>query len=235
MKQIKLYLFVIVTLFLSCPLFYAQNIEQKITEVLEHSKAEKSITPIEDFYKNNENQISNYWKAYIKYRQATLYGNLKNSTQEEKLIKESIDLLESKNNKNAEDWILLALVQNYEIKFASIASAPLKSMKVTDQLEKAEALDRNNPRLFLVKAIQDMYTPAAYGGQKKAESYFNHCINLFSKADNTIAWGYEDAYIYLISFYFNKKEMEKAKLAFYRGLALFPNSSWFIRNKEKFN
>ena len=108
-------------------------------------------------------------------------------------------------------------------------------MKVTDQLEKAEALDKNNPRLFLVKAIQDMYTPAAYGGQKKAESYFNHCINLFSKADNTIAWGYEDAYIYLISFYFNKKEMEKAKLAFYRGLALFPNSSWFIRNKEKFN
>ena len=111
-------------------------------------------------------------------------------------------------------------------------------LSVSEYLENAEKTSKSNPRLLLVKGIQDMYTPSAFGGGKKAESYFIEAINLFqkNKTENkdAISWGYEDAYVNLVRFYLRNKENEKAKLAFFKGLALFPNNYWFISNKDKF-
>ncbi|MDO4880819.1 MAG: hypothetical protein Q3983_06025 [Capnocytophaga sp.] len=217
---------------------YAQNIEQEVSALVNRSFVEKKASILEDYYTQNEKKLSSYWKAYIRYYQAIVALSLKEEKQEEKYIGQAIDLLKDKSEKSQEDWILLALVQNYEIKFASFFTTPAKSMKVSEYLENAEKTSKNNPRLLLVKGIQDMYTPSSFGGGKKAESYFTEAINLFqkNKAENkdTISWGYEDTYANLVRFYLRNKENEKAKLAFFKGLALFPNHYWFVSNKSKF-
>lgn len=217
---------------------YSQNVEQEVAKLVNQSFTEKKATILEDYYNQNEKKLTAYWKSYIRYYQAIIVLSLKDEKQEEKYIEQAIELLKNKNEKSQEDWILLALVQNYEIKFASFFTAPAKSMSVSEYLENAEKTSKNNPRLLLVKGIQDMYTPSAFGGGKKAESYFIEAINLFqkNKTENkdAISWGYEDAYVNLVRFYLRNKENEKAKLAFFKGLALFPNNYWFISNKDKF-
>ena len=145
-------------------------------------------------------------------------------------IEKAIQLLEKKTDKDAEDWVLLALCESYALNFvAPNANMYKKAMKISDDLDEALSLDKANPRYFLVKGIQDMHTPEMYGGQRKTESYFQQAIALFSKTskDSPVSWGYEDTYQLLVSFYLKKGEKEKAKETANKGATLFPQNEFF--------
>ena len=231
-------------LYLMCWLLFsgiatAQNTDAQIASVLATAHQQKSEQPLRDFYEKNEKQLSDYWKAYLLYRKLSLlgtYGSVKNEALRllgKADIEKAIQLLEKKTDKDAEDWVLLALCESYALNFvAPNANMYQKAMKISNDLDEALSLGKANPRYFLVMGIQDMYTPEMYGGQRKAENYFLQAITLFSKAskDSAVGWGYEDTYQLLVSFYLKKGEKEKAKETANKGAALFPQNEFLKKS-----
>ncbi|MBO1885005.1 hypothetical protein J4N46_11425 [Capnocytophaga sp. Marseille-Q4570] len=175
---------------------FSQNIEDKVEAALQKSYDSHNAAAVETFLYDNASELSDYWKAYIKYREASKIAMVESEKKE--YINEAIKLLEH-SAKDAEDYILLALAQNYALQFVPNSEIYNKVTQVISTLQKAEKLDPENARLYLVKAIQDMYTPAKYGGGKNAELYFNLSLSLFENppAHNKLKWGKEDARIML--------------------------------------
>jgi hypothetical protein len=63
-----------------------------------------------------------------------------------------------------------------------------------ENLEKAKAINADNPRMYYLKAVSTFYTPKAFGGGKKAaKPYFEKANALFSKQEegdiNKPYWG----------------------------------------------
>lgn len=211
----------------------AQNIEQRIEAAFNEALAENSTQKIDDLLKNQAS-LTNYWKAYALLKKSILLATQKDNKQEEKTIALAIETLEDIENKNSEDWALLAYCRNYDMRFATAFTIPFRAMKITEACENAEKLDTANPRAFLTKGILDAHTPEMYGGKQKTEQYFLQAIKLYEQKNNrAVVWGYEIAYSNLIVFYYNNNQKEKAKLWFYKGLAIFPESNWFKTQQSK--
>ncbi|MDO5607295.1 MAG: hypothetical protein Q4G08_02455 [Capnocytophaga sp.] len=223
---------VVFTLFFAYSAITAQTTNHTIDSVVTAAFNASDISVLQAFYDAEKGTLP-YQKAYLKYRMANVYGIKKQDSEGKKALEEAMFIIENQKEKNDEDWVLLALIQNNLIKFSSFVKAPFESMQVSEYLENAEKINSSNPRLYYVKALQDMYTPAMFGGGKKAEEYFKKAISLYSKVTdgNELLWGYEDTYINLIKFYVKEKRTTDAKQVFYKGVALFPRSDWFKRNK----
>jgi tetratricopeptide (TPR) repeat protein len=92
---------------------------------------------------------------------------------------------------------------------------------------KAATKSPDNPRVFYLKGISELYTPAQYGGGvDMAIKTLSQSVELFEK--ETIeeeflpSWGKEEAYTFLGMAYSQKGETEKAKEMYTRALAVNP-------------
>ncbi|BDD12302.1 hypothetical protein FUAX_47340 (plasmid) [Fulvitalea axinellae] len=181
------------------------------------------------------NNLISYWYAYALYRRAITEMAVKNEKRTEKLNDQAIELMEGIKRKSSEDYALLATVTNYSLAFTSFFSAPFKSKKAVNYADDALALDKENLRAYLMKGVNDFYTPKRFGGGKHTVEYLEKAISLPDKSATgpyAPTWGKSEAYWYLIRFYWKEGEKKKAKEAVTKASGLYPNDV-LIRNMRK--
>lgn len=140
---------------------------------------------------------ANYYAAYAK---AQLSYAQPDTKTKDALIDEAENYANTAATLIGREWDELYVLQ------ASIASARLsadpqarwqKYGKMFDQnLDKAKAMNPENPRIYLLRGTSKLYTPKMFGGGKKAAlPYFEKAAPLFAKEEKTNPekpfWGWE--------------------------------------------
>ncbi len=194
------------------------------------TKDNKSLSALslelDELNKTKKQNLLLYWRSYLQFY-SSLYclktGDKKNA---EKEIDKGVDWLEEMNNKNSEDYALLAMLQGFAIQFKG-----MKAMFIASDIKKsakqAIAMDSTNLRAYYVYASNDFHTPEKYGGGKEAEKYLLKALSLPAQQiqnEYLPSWGKEEAYEMLIKLYIKKEKWELAKKYFKQGNKEYPQS-----------
>ena len=75
-------------------------------------------------------------------------------------------LAESIENNNSEITTLMAMINSCRILVDPMGRFPTKGREVNDLLAKAKEQNDANPRIYLLQARMQLYTPEAFGGGK---------------------------------------------------------------------
>lgn len=178
-----------------------------------------------------------YWLVYSMQHLAILYGINKESDKEGKEITESVNLLEGIEEKNSEDYALLALMGGYSAKYTSVFRIAKLIDKCKGYANTALELDSNNLRAHLALGIFDFNTLETFGGGKVLEENLNYAISLDCKSSCYSPygpkWGKNMAYCYLIRYYLRKENNAQANFYFDEAISLFPTDRILMELKKE--
>ena len=94
----------------------------------------------------------------------------------------------------------------------------------------AEGDGARNPRVWLLKGMGALYTPAMFGGGlDRAAAHLQRALELFPAdrpAPPAPAWGRADAYVYLGQVEAKRGDRDAARAAYRQALALQPDHAW---------
>ena len=115
-----------------------------------------------------------------------------------------------------------------------IGSNPIKGMTLGpqsgEQMEKALELDPENPRVWMLRGIGAVNTPAMFGGGlDKAEEYLKKSIVFFAKdkpQPPAPSWGANEAHVWLGQVYAKQDKIAEARAEYQKALAIEPNDMW---------
>ena len=180
------------------------GIEGKIGAALGRSFAMQNPSPLDsldgvlsvDALKAN--RLAIYWRNFIQYYRSVYYLKSGDRTASEKAINQAIGSIESLGEKSAEDWALLAACQSFGLMFKNGAEAGVLA----------------NARAWYILGQSDYYTPAQFGGGKKAEGYLLKAASSTQPAvegGTMPTWGREQAIGMLIDLYVKQEKWAEAK------------------------
>jgi len=211
-----------------------KDVEARITTAFNQTFMQQKVTPLTDLraevaaVKGKEYvRLVAYWTAYIDYQTSIYYLKFQDKDKSAAAAERGIATLESIKGKNAEELALQAYIRSFSIQFASGFGAARVSKKAGNEAEAALKLDPENLRANYVLGSLDFYTPAQYGGGKKAEGYLTKAISLPpSKLDNPYlpTWGKDQAYELLIRHYQKAEQKTDADRLLKEALAKYPNN-----------
>jgi tetratricopeptide (TPR) repeat protein len=175
-----------------------------------------------------------HYKGYELHREASLQEGLGHRTEVEPLLDQARTVLEQSLavKPMPETHALLSSVLG-----RSIAFHPIKAMflgpQSGSQMTSAIALGPNNPRVWLLRGIGAMFTPAQFGGGlPEAEKHLKKAAELF-EADHPVApapsWGRAETYAWLGQIYQKQNKSADAVTAYNKALELDPQFNW-VRN-----
>ena len=174
-----------------------------------------------------------YYKGYALYRESsTLTGRGRNKEAKAEL-EEADRVLErsAKAQPTADTHALRAAVIGQLI---GVSGNPLAGMRLgpksSSEMERAEELGPNNPRVWLLKGLSAIFTPGMFGGGlDKAERYLEKSIELYATAAPAApapSWGHADAFIWLGQVRERQKKFDEARAAYVRALEIQPDYRW---------
>lgn len=194
------------------------------------SKDNKALSELsnnlDELNKSKKQNLVLYWRSYLQFYSSIYYLKKGDKARAEKEIDKGIDWLEAMENKNSEDYALLAMLQGFGIQFKGM-KAMFISGDIKKNLKKAMAIDTTNLRAYYVYASNDFHTPQKYGGGKETEEYLLKAISLpAQKVKNHYlpSWGKEEAFEMLIKFYIKNENWNLAKKYYQEAIATFPES-----------
>ncbi len=196
-----------------------------------HTKLESIIGEISTSYEKSGNPIFLYWKGYALYYNSVAYLQNREAVNSAENLKEGIAALESIENKNSDDYALLAMLYNFSRLFLGYPKILEVIQNSNDCAAKALELNENNIRAYYVLAYNDMYV-----GGKNMEKYLLKALSLKKPETNNPllpTWGREESYGLLTTHYINKRKYAKAKEYIDLGLQEFPNSYTLKENQSK--
>jgi len=195
--------------------------------LLKDNKALSELSKsLNELNKSKKQNLILYWQSYLQFYSSIYYFKKGDKETAEKEIDKGIKWLNEMNNKNSEDYALLAMLQGFGIQFKGM-KAIFISEDIKENLKKAIAIDTSNLRAYYVSASNDFHTPLKYGGGKKTEKYLLKAISLpIQKIKNNYlpSWGKEEAYEMLIKFYIKNEKWNLAKKYFQEGIKFYPQS-----------
>ena len=210
-----------------------RSIQMEIDHLFSKSLELSSLKPLEQYSKglaaNKEGYAENsirYWQAYTAYQKAVYSLIQENLSASEESCDFGIDLLNRNDNKNSEDYALLANIEAFSIQFKG-AKVLVIAPRLRKHARKAIALDSLNLRAYYVLGSNDYYTPKQYGGGKKTEFYLKKALSIPPKrSPNSLSpnWGREGSYALLAQFYLKENFPIKAQDIINEGLLVFPES-----------
>lgn len=133
---------------------------------------------------------------------------------------------------------LKAIPESYALRASvlgmMIGSNPLRGMtlgpKSGAEMEKALAAGPQNPRVWLMRGIGAINTPAMFGGGlDKAEEYLKQSIAFFANdrpQPPAPGWGLNEAHAWLGQVYAKQDKVDAARAEYQKALALEPNDMW---------
>ncbi|MBT32669.1 MAG: hypothetical protein CMO01_23650 [Thalassobius sp.] len=209
------------------------NIEDKINQSFDECFAVADASPLQTIITELENSKdgdawTTYWLSYANVSLGIylMEASKENSENALNAFTEAIDVLKDKDDKNTEEYTLLARAMSISISVRP-AQAMMLSNKSKTYINKAMKLNDQNLRAYLQSGSSDYYTPKEYGGGNIAEAQFLKALSLPDKAINdeaAPAWGREEIYYMLVSFYLREEKYDKAKVYLKKGLDEFPDN-----------
>jgi tetratricopeptide (TPR) repeat protein len=196
-----------------------------------NSEIESIIDELSDSYEDSGNKIFLYWKGYALYYNSVAYLQNRKAVKSNGQMTQGIELLESIENKNSDDYALLSLLHSFSCLFTGFPAILETYEKCSDCAEKALELDNNNIRAYYALATYDMYS-----GGKNVEKYLLKSLAIKkpkSKDPYLPTWGREEIYGLLTSYYIKEKKFAKAREYLDLGLKEFPNSYTLQENQSK--
>ena len=118
---------------------------------------ESIIDELSDSYEDSGNKIFLYWKGYALYYNSVAYLKNREAKKSNRELTQGIELMESIENKNSEDYALLSLLHSFSCLFTGYPMILETYEKCSDCAEKALELNKNNIRAYYVLANSDMY------------------------------------------------------------------------------
>jgi tetratricopeptide (TPR) repeat protein len=173
-----------------------------------------------------------HYQGYALYREASLMQGMKSDGDAIRPVLEAAeDVLEGSAKR-------LDLPETHALRSSVIGqligSNPLRGMtlgpKSTTAMDRAVELGPNNPRVWLMRGMSAMFTPAMFGGgESKAEAYLMKAIALFATdkpAPPLPAWGHADAYVWLGQLRQQQGRIADARKAYTTALEIQPGNGW---------
>lgn len=213
------------------------NIQDKIYSEFTTSFRENSIsglTKIDSLIKTNKNDsLSLYWSSYCQYYQSLFYLKMGQRELCEKKINTAILTLDTLNNKNSEEYALLAFLQSFSLQFKKSGEIDEWTKKINYNGQKSIDINNKNLRGWYVLGITDLHKPVSYGGGTKCEKYFLKAISLNERIQENCSfpyWGKSESYYALISYYLGTGKDKKAKKKLNEALEKYPNDYMINRD-----
>lgn len=212
-----------------------QDIENRIESACAIDIKNGSLTELpliekelKELQEKRENFIISYWLAYLKFNNFIYYNTLASDKATiSKTLQSGIDELNKIKTKSSDDYALLARLQICLIPY--IGSKKMKIIQdVNTNLEKSLLLDPNNLRANLINGQYDLYTPITSGGGEMAEAYLLKCLSLPDQTvenNNLPSWGRCETYYYLVIYYTQKEDKEKALKYYKEGIKKYPSNA----------
>jgi tetratricopeptide (TPR) repeat protein len=172
-----------------------------------------------------------HYYAYALYREATLLMGRRHDEKEYRPLLEQADsILEESASK-------LALPETYALRssvLGQLINNPLRGMTLGPRsgsaMDRAIELGPRNPRVWMLRGVGAMFTPAMFGGgTDKAAEYLRKAIALFPDdrpAPPLPAWGHAEAYAWLGQVLHKQKRIDDARAAYAKSLELQPDNGW---------
>lgn len=222
-------------------LSFLQNIQSKIDSALSRSFAHQNTAPLDSMLTQlanltPQNNLTTYWQSYARSMETIYFMRNKQAKEAEHIINRACDDMEQLNKKNAEDYALLASVQNLAIQFRSGMGAGKLSSQAVGNAQTALQMDSTNLRAWYVLATNDFYTPAFFGGGKKTEKFLLKALSFpAQQVPNPYmpSWGREESYQLLLTYYVQKEQYESARVLLNTAKKEYPNGRWFITEFEQ--
>ena len=177
-----------------------------------------------------------HYQGYALWREAALLLGSDEREAARSLLEQADRVLEQSGTR-------LRLPETFAVRAAvtgqliGLSRNPLTGMRLGPRssalMEEAVEVGPRNPRVWLVKGINAMYTPAMWGGGlDKARSHLQRAQELFDRdaaAAAMPAWGEADVHIYLGQIHAKQGRVSEARAAYARALALQPDNLWVRR------
>lgn len=177
--------------------------------------------------------LIHYYLGYIDYR-LNLYFQSKNDNDSSikylddgiQHLKKSIQLKED----FAESHALLSILLGQKI-----STDPSLGMQLGPEagfeLQRAQQLDKDNPRVAFISAMSTYFTPPEFGGSKiRAIEEMKEAIHLFEKQKTEDPrlpdWGHAEAHLWLARFYIQENQWERAQIYLEQALKIEPDSQF---------
>lgn len=177
-----------------------------------------------------------HYQGYALWREAGLLLGNNERDAARALLEQADRLLEQSGARLRlpETFALRAAVTGQLI---GLSRNPLTGMRLGPRssalMDEAVELGPRNPRVWLIKGINAMYTPAMWGGGlDKAHSHLQRAQELFAEdapAAPMPAWGEADVHIYLGQIHAKQGRLSEARAAYARALVLQPDNLWVRR------
>jgi tetratricopeptide (TPR) repeat protein len=172
-----------------------------------------------------------HYYAYALYREANLLmGRRQDEKEYRPLLEQADSLLEESASK-------LQLPETFALRssvLGQLINNPLRGMTLgprsSSAMDRALELGPRNPRVWMLRGVGAMFTPAMFGGGvDKAEEYLRKAIALFADdrpAPPLPAWGQAEAYAWLGQTLHKQKRVDEARTAYHKALELQPDNGW---------
>lgn len=193
----------------------------KNTNILQRYKGQ-----LAEIDKGQQNRTLLYWQSYLQFYNTILYSQTGEKSKAKEEVELGMEWLNNLPNKSCEGFTLLARLESIALQFAGMNMMSL-SKSMTENIQRALQLDKNNIRANFVYGSIDYYTPVSFGGGKKAEHFLLNAIKLPSQNDQgryAPTWGKDEAYELLINLYLKNGEKDKAKFFFEEASKKYPQN-----------
>ena len=174
-----------------------------------------------------------YYKGLGLYRRAGIMTGLERNADARRALEEADDVLTQLTDRRP-SADALALHSAVIGQIIGLSGNPLAGMRLGPRsgrlMDRAVEMGPNNPRVWLLKGLSSMFTPALFGGGlDDAERHLRKATELFA-SERAVApapsWGHPDAWIWLGQTYERMKKPAQARAAYQRALELAPEHGW---------
>lgn len=132
-----------------------------------------------------------YWSAYNLLHQSLI-------TNQVQPLNQAFDLLLEIEKRTSEDYALMAVLKSTEMKFLPFEEMREAAESFWMYIEKSLELNPNNPRAYTYAGIFDFFTPAQYGGGRKAKAFLEKAEKLYTtQSQDGPKWGLTETQLYL--------------------------------------
>lgn len=209
---------------------YLNDIQDRILDArsISFRTGENRIRPIikelQAGAEENASMINAYWTGFALYQEAIFLMSRDEATSKNNLS-QAISLLESQKDQDSEVMALLGSAYSLSINFEPSMTISY-SNKAGRYYDRAIKKDPDNLRAYLGLGRSDYYTPKEYGGGLEVEKYLTKAISLKDQSatyDHAPNWGKDEAYWYLVQYYYREGHEDNARLYCKQGLRKFPD------------
>jgi uncharacterized membrane protein len=170
------------------------------------------------------------WLGYALYRTAEVANGASNGIAAEQLMDSATTVLRrsAESHPLPETFAILGTITGQRMR-GSAWRAILTSSRWERELNSAERMAPQNPRILMLRGINVFHAPARYGGMAGAKRYLEAAVAAFENdepAGGLPSWGQAEALAWLGRVHARLGDRERARAAYAAALVLEPEYAW---------